>query len=455
MSDIGFSNNSMDPGYYQMPDNILNIPENAKIGPLLHSEKVKKSKMPETFLSGIFDVSEKEGLEPIIRGNAVLYRVPNDNDIPNYYYSGEYFEKVVEAAHLYFLLWFLAVYVIVYYLFGFFFNLNDKKDLEKTYTSISGGITMMSKTLNGTFDFIMFLSLILYFVYLYLTLEQSKRDNIILFLWEWSWHWFEDTANFFGVLLFTFCFYLLVYLLRLPMSIEIHSYFVYFIDSKIWSFIAFFFLIYIFKYVLGIDIPAFFLGKDFLTDLWGPRDDHVHTVPVDTRGNTTTSGNTVASSKKPQNEVFNISNNLYTYEDAQSVCSVYGARLANYNEMEDAYNKGGEWCNYGWSDGQMAFFPTQKATWDKLQADPRNKNKCGRPGVNGGYIANPYTRFGVNCFGKRPTPKDVDIEKMKVGVLPAKTPDEIAANRKVEFWKANQDKLLQINSFNKTNWSEF
>jgi hypothetical protein len=244
------------------------------------------------------------------------------------------------------------------------------------------------------------------------------------------------------------------------MSIELHSYFVYFIDSKIWSFIAFFFLIYIFKYVLGIDIPAFFLGKDFLTDLWGPRRDHVHTVPIDTNGNVATRGNMVASSsstgsnKKP-NEVFNISNNLYTYEDAQSVCSVYGARLANYNEMEDAYNKGGEWCNYGWSDGQMAFFPTQKATWDKLQSDPKNKNKCGRPGVNGGYIANPYTRFGVNCFGQRPTPKDVDIDKMKVGVLPAKTPDEIAANRKVEFWKANQDKLLQINSFNKTNWSEF
>ena len=66
-------------------------------------------------------------------------------------------------------------------------------------------------------------------------------------------------------------------------------------------------------------------------------------------------------------EVFNISNNLYTYDDAQAVCSVYGAQLATYEQIEDSYKNGGEWCNYGWSENQMAFFPTQKSTWDKLQ----------------------------------------------------------------------------------------
>jgi len=66
-------------------------------------------------------------------------------------------------------------------------------------------------------------------------------------------------------------------------------------------------------------------------------------------------------------EVFNISNNLYTFDDAKNVCGSYGARLANYDEIENAYNNGAEWCNYGWSDGQMAFFPTQKDTWSVLQ----------------------------------------------------------------------------------------
>ena len=60
-----------------------------------------------------------------------------------------------------------------------------------------------------------------------------------------------------------------------------------------------------------------------------------------------------------ENQVFNVPGNQYGYEDAKAVCSAYGARLAKYGELEDAYKKGGEWCNYGWSDGQMALFPTQ------------------------------------------------------------------------------------------------
>ena len=59
-------------------------------------------------------------------------------------------------------------------------------------------------------------------------------------------------------------------------------------------------------------------------------------------------------------EVFHIPNNKYTYKDAKAVCKAYGARLANYDEVENAYNKGGEWCSYGWSKNQLALFPTQK-----------------------------------------------------------------------------------------------
>jgi hypothetical protein len=66
---------------------------------------------------------------------------------------------------------------------------------------------------------------------------------------------------------------------------------------------------------------------------------------------------------KLQKQVFNIPGNYYNYEDAKAICDAYGARLASYNEMEEAYNKGAEWCSYGWSDNQMALFPTQKDTW--------------------------------------------------------------------------------------------
>ena len=156
-------------------------------------------------------------------------------------------------------------------------------------------------------------------------------------------------------------------------------------------------------------------------------------------------------------EVFNISNNLYTYEDAQNICSAYGARMATYDDIEDAYNKGAEWCNYGWSESQMAYFPTQKSTWNTLQKSERHKNNCGRPGVNGGYMANPNIKFGVNCFGKKPVPNDADKSRFNAQQtqLAPLTPEEVAINEKVKYWKDNADKLLVVNSYNRKKWSEY
>lgn len=102
-------------------------------------------------------------------------------------------------------------------------------------------------------------------------------------------------------------------------------------------------------------------------------------------------------------EVFHISDNSFTYDDAQAVCAAYGASLATLEQIIDAYNSGAEWCGYGWSAGGMALYPTQKATWEELQreVDPGKRTACGRPGVNGGYF-DPMTKFGVNCFGFKP-----------------------------------------------------
>ena len=68
-----------------------------------------------------------------------------------------------------------------------------------------------------------------------------------------------------------------------------------------------------------------------------------------------------------QEQVFNIPGNYYNYESAKNLCAAYDSRLAKYEEIEDAYQNGAEWCNYGWSDGQMALFPTQASTYTELQ----------------------------------------------------------------------------------------
>ena len=150
-------------------------------------------------------------------------------------------------------------------------------------------------------------------------------------------------------------------------------------------------------------------------------------------------------------EVFNISNNLYTYDDADAICQAFGARLATYDEVESAYNDGGEWCNYGWSANQMALFPTQKETWKRLQQTASHKNDCGRPGVNGGYMENPNLKFGVNCYGVKPNYSDKDISGIKIQSASSISNVEQA---RIDYWKQHMDKL-QINSFNFSNWTEY
>jgi hypothetical protein len=155
---------------------------------------------------------------------------------------------------------------------------------------------------------------------------------------------------------------------------------------------------------------------------------------------------------KIREQVFNIPGNYYGYEDAKSLCSAYGARLANYNEIEDAYKGGGEWCNYGWSDGQMALFPTQQSTFDGLQKIPGHENDCGRPGINGGYIANPQVKFGVNCFGYKPKMTKEEEELMQNSTPYPKTEKDLAMERRVEYWKKRLNEIL-VSPFNYKNWS--
>lgn len=209
--------------------------------------------------------------------------------------------------------------------------------------------------------------------------------------------------------------------------------------------VAFFIILVIInglQYFFGVDIIAKL--KNLLTG--NPEVD----ITVDT--------SRVEASKAPVPEillkpqVFNIPGNDYVYPDAKALCSAYGSRLATYKEVEDSYKDGAEWCNYGWSDGQMALFPTQQKTYDELQKIEGHENDCGRPGVNGGYIANPAVKFGVNCYGYKPRITSNEEELMATQPLYPKTLKDIAMENRVNYWK---DKLTEIlvSPFNHNTWS--
>ena len=105
-------------------------------------------------------------------------------------------------------------------------------------------------------------------------------------------------------------------------------------------------------------------------------------------------------------EVFHISDNVYTYDDATKVCKKYNAKLATREQIEDAYNKGANWCSYGWSANGEAYYPIQKDFYDNL--DKNDKHKCGKPGINGGKFDDTTIQFGANCYGVRPSKDEID-----------------------------------------------
>jgi hypothetical protein len=156
---------------------------------------------------------------------------------------------------------------------------------------------------------------------------------------------------------------------------------------------------------------------------------------------------------KFRKQVFNIPGNNYNYENAKAICSAYGANLATYQQIEDAYENGAEWCNYGWSQDQMALFPTQQQTYNKLQTIDGHNHDCGRPGINGGYIANPEVKFGVNCYGYKPKINDEEEDLMKTSSPYPETAKDLAFQKRVDYWKNNIDDVL-VSPFNNNRWSE-
>ena len=197
-----------------------------------------------------------------------------------------------------------------------------------------------------------------------------------------------------------------------------------------------------FQYFFSISVTA------YLTDLF------TNKPKIDIVVDQSTYQPTSVPEIKFKKQVFNIPGNYYNYTNAKALCQAYGANLATYPQIEDSYKNGSEWCNYGWSDGQMALFPTQQKTFDNLQNIKGHENDCGRPGINGGYMVNPQLRFGVNCYGNKPKITSEEEELMKTTTPYPETAEDIAFQKRVDFWKNKVDNIL-VSPFNYNTWGSF
>ena len=322
-----------------------------------------------------------------------------------------------------------------------------------------GGMPNTQNAISRTVDFVVIAIVLLLCVYYFANIQSavSSNNDAVRAVLVWTRDFFENPANLVSLPLSIIVFYSIVYLCQIPMAAGAKPYTIAFIENKFWILLGLLVIFLIFKYGLGFSINAYMMNHLIYWwdharkgDLFDKKDD-------DTKDKKTVAKTSVVTSPPVVDEVFNVSKNVYTYDDSHAVCSAMGARLATYDEVEKSYQDGGEWCNYGWSENQMILFPTQKKTWDKLQKVDGHHNDCGRPGINGGYIENPNARFGVNCFGKKPVATADDLTRLKAVSVDAEfdslTRDPID-EAKIKYWKDHSDTFLQVNSFNRSKWSE-
>ena len=333
-------------------------------------------------------------------------------------------DVVLTKSNLILLVWFLVIYILAYFVLGMFFGSGST-------------VSTFQASLGKLLDFIFLCGLLGYALLYYYYTPTDQINTDVKQLYEQTVKYLKNSYSLLTTAAFIVVFYVVVYLFRIPMSAEAKPIFISFIENTAWIGFLLVCIVTFFTRVLGISLDDLFERLNWFAKQEAPAD-----APVP---------------EEDKDEVFNISNNLYTYDDAQAVCSAFDAKLATYDQIEAAYNAGAEWCAYGWSEDQMAFFPTQNATWSKLQKDPKKKNNCGRPGVNGGYIANPYIKFGVNCYGKKPKPTEADLNRLdaKQNQVFPKSTEDIKLDERVNTWKENADKFLQVSSYNNNKWSKY
>jgi hypothetical protein len=338
--------------------------------------------------------------------------------------------QIFSQSNVVIILWFLAVYFVVYILLGIF-----------------RGTDSIKPSLSRWIDIVSLLCLLAYLATTFFGKSEEDKSKMISDLYQGFERYANNPISLISVGFFILTLYIVIYILELPMDSVGKPITISIIENGAWLFFVIILIATFLRYIAGISLTG------LMDDIGNYLQSRADAGSKPSGGNTAASGNTSAKTVV-FDEVFNVGNNMYTYDDAQSVCKSLGARLATYDDIENAYNKGGEWCNYGWSEGQAAYFPTQKNTWNNLQKSESTKNSCGRPGINGGFIDNPNVRFGVNCYGKKPQPKPSDLASMGEKPIP-KSPEDILLDNKVQFWKMNGHKLFQINGYNNSKWSMY
>ena len=150
--------------------------------------------------------------------------------------------------------------------------------------------------------------------------------------------------------------------------------------------------------------------------------------------------------KKPSQknkEVYLVANHIFQREDSQKVCKAFfNADVATMKQLEEGYNNGANWCNYGWTAEGKALYPLQKS---------ENNPRCfGERGMNGGTMENTSNiMLGVMCYGEKPDENHMTVDKLFT--------DSSMAQNDLQILDAYRKRLnlegVKIAPFNSEKWN--
>jgi len=177
---------------------------------------------------------------------------------------------------------------------------------------------------------------------------------------------------------------------------------------------------------------------------------NVNTILEDIKNRLDSDNNNSINDNRPletKPQVFQLSENKYSYRDAQIACKSMGAELATIDQLTEAYNQGANWCNYGWTKDQMALYPIQDKYYKQVQQHPKLKNSCGFPGINGGFFKNDKLLFGATCYGLKHNPKKNEV-----------LPDIVSGNQQYrnenKFFEYKEN-VPKVAPFSNNKWSTY
>lgn len=146
-------------------------------------------------------------------------------------------------------------------------------------------------------------------------------------------------------------------------------------------------------------------------------------------------------------QVFNVKRNIFSLDDSEAACGVFGADVASIDQLIAAHKKGADWCNVGWTKDGIAAFPVQMETWKKTQENQGvRRNECGSYGINVAR-SDPHLLYGVNCYGVKPSPRG--NEKIKHSYMSDKESEKLL---KMDEFRKNINNI-PIMPFNDKKWS--